>query len=207
MKKRISRLHYITQDHPDFSHEQLVQKACESGIDWVQLRAKNKSDEELYKIATSCKKICSEYNVTFIINDHVTLAKELDLDGVHLGLSDMKIDDARKILGTNKLIGGTANSIRDIELQHSRSANYIGLGPFRFTSTKENLSPIIGLETYKKAFLEVKSIPIIAIGGITTSDLSQLMSTGIYGVAVASEISFAKNMAQKILEFGVFNDT
>ena len=200
MIKQISKLHYITQDHPEFSHIELVQKACESGIDWIQLRAKNRTTQNLAQIAKLCKDICHKFGATFIINDNVELAKELDLDGVHLGLTDLSISEARKILGNDKIIGGTANTLNDVELQTSRGADYVGVGPFRFTSTKENLSPVLGVEGYKQIVNEAK-IPVIAIGGITPKDISELVDIGVHGVAVASEISFSDNMKTKIKLF------
>jgi thiamine-phosphate pyrophosphorylase len=123
----------------------------------------------------------------------VKLAKEINADGVHLGLTDTKIDEARAFLGTSKIIGGTANTFEDIQNHVKNGCDYIGLGPFRFTATKEKLSPILGLSGYfdilqklKKAKIE---IPVYAIGGITLRDVSPLMETGIHGIAVSGIIT------------------
>jgi len=198
--KSIAKLHYITQDHPEYSHEDLVVRACNANIKWIQLRIKNRPENELFSIAQKCNDICKQHHVTFIINDHVAIAKELDLDGVHLGLNDMPVHLAREILGKEKLIGGTANTLEDIRLHESRGADYVGVGPFRFTKTKENLSPVLGLNGYKKLVTQSAQLPIIAIGGITQNDIQSILNVGVHGVALASEITFAKNMKSKILE-------
>lgn len=186
----ISRFHYITQDLASITHAEMAERACRGGADWVQFRMKN-NDLELIRItAIAVKEICRKYNATFIINDHVLLAKELNADGVHLGRNDMPIDEARAFLGNKFLIGGTANSRADVRNNVSKKVDYIGLGPFRFTVTKEHLSPVLGLKGLQIAIQNV-DIPVIAIGGIRSSDVSELISAGLYGVAVSSAINLA----------------
>jgi thiamine-phosphate pyrophosphorylase len=199
----ISRLHYISQELNGKSHIELIENACIAGIDWVQLRVKDKSFEETLMIAEKAKEICLEYNAKLIINDHVVIAKKVNADGVHLGKEDINPAKAREILGPEFIIGATANTMEDIKEHHLAKVDYIGLGPFRFTTTKENLSPVIGLEGYEKIIKECKNnnttIPVIAIGGIVPEDIAGILKAGLYGVAVSSVINKAENK-KKIVE-------
>jgi thiamine-phosphate pyrophosphorylase len=202
----ISTLHHITQEIPGISHAQLVLEACQAGVDWIQLRMKNTSYQEYKKEALEALKICRQHRVKLIINDNVELAKEVKADGVHIGKNDMSPIDARNILGADYIIGGTANAIEDIRFLHQAGVNYIGLGPFRFTTTKTNLSPVLGLEGYRDIIRicrnECLHLPIIAIGGILPEDVSAILETGINGVAVSSAINKAsdkKDVVQKFL--------
>lgn len=192
--KKISRLHYIT------TSPELTEKACQGGADWIQLRLKDVRYEEYLEIALEVQKICQSYNATLIINDNVSLALETGATGVHLGKDDMPPAKARELLGEDFIIGSTANTIEDIIRLSKEPINYIGLGPFRFTTTKENLSPIIGLEGYHQIFSELKRTdtktpPIIGIGGVEQKDLISLLATGLYGVAVSGAISKAEDPA------------
>jgi len=203
LSKTISTLHFITQEKvAELSHVALAEKACKAGVKWVQLRLKNETDAEKRSIALEVKKICANYGATFILNDHVYLAKEVDADGVHLGKTDMPIPEARAILGETKIFGGTANDAEDIQKLIAWKADYIGLGPLRFTDTKQNLSPILGFDGYKNLLNSTGvTIPIIAIGGINTQDIAKLHEIGIYGVAIASGISTAENPSEIVNAF------
>lgn len=200
MHKEISKLHYITQDIAGVSHVTLAEEACKAGADWVQLRLKKKPESECLEIAAEIKEICKKYKAKLIINDNVNLAKLIKADGVHLGKSDMPVTEARKILGENFIIGGTANTADDVHRLNKLGADYIGLGPFRFTVTKENLSPILGLDGIKKA-AENSRIPVIAIGGITLEDINEIMDTGVYGIAVSSAINLSMDKSFIIKHF------
>ncbi|MFN0202135.1 MAG: thiamine phosphate synthase [Bacteroidia bacterium] len=193
----IAKFHYLTQNLPHLSHEDLALTACKSGVKWLQLRMKNKTTEERKAIALAVQAICKEYATTFILNDYPQLAKEIGADGVHLGKKDMPVKEARELLGEKAIIGGTANNLEDILALYHAGANYVGLGPFRFTQTKENLSPILGLEGYESLLSQLASqginLPIIAIGGIQISDIEQLMKTGVHGIAVSSLINLAED--------------
>jgi thiamine-phosphate pyrophosphorylase len=201
----ISKLHYITQELAGISHSKLAELACLAGVDWVQLRLKNKSYEEQLKIAALTKTVCTKYNAKLIINDNVQLAKEIKADGVHLGKADMSPAEAKEILGKDIIIGGTANTFDDIMYLSEAKVDYIGLGPFRFTSTKENLSPILGLDGYKtiiaKCIQNKIDIPIISIGGIKSEDVRSLIGTGVYGVAVSSAINLSERKNEVVKEF------
>lgn len=185
----LSKLQYISQGNTSEEQFLNIQKILDNGCDWIQLRFKNGNTNELHIVAEKTKQLCEQYKATFIINDKVDLAYQIDADGVHLGLNDMRIKDARSILGNDKIIGGTANTFEQVSQRANENCNYVGLGPFRFTTTKEKLSPILGLEGYKAILNQMTKqhieIPIIAIGGIQLNDISSLMETGIHGIAIS----------------------
>ncbi len=191
----ISRLHYISQDLPESDHTTLIMEACEAGVRWVQLRLKDLHKREIKAIATDVRQICNEYRATFILNDHVKIAVQVEADGVHIGKKDMSPLEAREILGKDKIIGGTANTLEDIRRLNKSGVNYIGLGPLRFTSTKTQLSPILGVEGYRHLIGHARSegnkLPIIAIGSVELRDIGALLDAGVYGIAVASLINKA----------------
>ena len=187
------KLQYISQGKTIEDQLYNIHQALDSGCDWIQLRFKNQTEKDTFTLASSVKFLCEEYLASFIVNDNLYLTHQIDADGVHLGLFDMKIDEARAILGPTKIIGGTANTFEDIENHVKNGCDYIGLGPFRFTETKEKLSPILGLSGYFEILKKLKQskseIPVYAIGGITVKDVSPLMETGIHGIAVSGLIT------------------
>ncbi|BFO65241.1 thiamine phosphate synthase [Chryseobacterium sp. S0630] len=190
----MEKLQYISQGNTRQEQELYIRKALDNGIKWVQVRWKNAPENELIQLCEISKQLCSEYQAVCIINDHVQIAKEVDADGVHLGLNDSAIEEARMILGENKIIGGTANTLSDVLQRIKESCDYIGLGPLRFTTTKEKLSPILGFEGYQSIIdgLREKSIDIpkiFAIGSVTLEDILPLQEIGIYGVAVSGLIT------------------
>lgn len=202
MKNNISKFHYLTQDLPNISHQELGTIACKNGIRWIQLRIKDKPFSEYLAIAKEVKKICDSYSTTLIINDNVEICKAINAHGVHLGKNDLSIIEARKILGNTKIIGGTANTIEDIIQLQKDGVDYIGFGPYKFTSTKKNLSAILGINGYSTIPQTViTSIPIIAIGGIQLKDVKLLMNTGIYGIAASSAINLSTEKEKIIQEF------
>lgn len=184
---KISKLHFITAD-PMHAEE-----ACKGGVDWIQLRVKHKNEDDWKMIAEETKAICKKYGARLIVNDSVKLAKLVGADGVHLGKEDMPPDEARKLLGPDFIIGGTANTFEDIARLGALKVDYIGLGPFRYTQTKANLSPLLGVQGYldlmKLCVLERINVPVIAIGGIKLNDVDEILATGVYGIAVSSAIS------------------
>lgn len=188
-----NRLQYISQGNSIEEQLQNIREALEHGCQWIQLRFKNATSEDSITLAKAVKILCKEYSATFIINDNVPLVLEIDADGVHLGLNDMKIANARAILGNQKIIGGTANTFEDVKEQINQGADYIGLGPFRFTPTKDKLSPILGLEGYQNILDQLKKeqiqTPVYAIGGIQLEDVESIINTGIYGIAVSGLIT------------------
>lgn len=189
----ISRLHYITQAIPGYTHAQLAARACAGGVDWVQLRLKQASAEQWQQEARDTLAVCRQHGARLIINDNVELAREIDADGVHLGKTDMPPARARQLLGAGKIIGGTANTLADIEALAEAGVDYIGLGPYRFTTTKENLSPVLGLAGYQQLLAQCRrrglQLPIIAIGGLIPADVVPLRQAGVYGLAVSAAIN------------------
>ena len=195
-------LQFITHYTDRYTYLDSVRIALEGGCRWIQLRMKEASTEEIIPIANEAKTMCHKYGATFIIDDHVELVKLIEADGVHLGKNDMPIAEARKLLGRNYIIGGTANSFEDVQKHYENGADYIGCGPFRFTTTKKNLSPVLGLEGYQRIVSQMKeagiNLPLVAIGGITRDDLTFLMQTGITGIALSGSILRAENPIQEM---------
>ncbi|WP_281235381.1 thiamine phosphate synthase [Flavobacterium gelatinilyticum] len=188
-----SKLQYISQGETIEKQLYNIHQALDAGCNWVQMRFKNQTQKDAFTLAKAVKPLCEKYTANFIVNDNLHLTKEIDADGIHLGLTDTKIDEARAYLGASKVIGGTANTFEDIENHVKNGCDYIGLGPFRFTATKEKLSPILGLAGYFDILQKLKknkiNIPVYAIGGITLQDVSPLMETGIHGIAVSGIIT------------------
>ena len=188
-----NKLQYISQGKTIEEQLYNIHQALDAGCDWIQLRFKNQTAKDTFALAEAVKFLCEEYLANFIVNDNLYLAQQIAADGVHLGLTDMNIAEARAILGNTKIIGGTANTFEDIESHVKNGCDYIGLGPFRFTATKEKLSPILGLSGYFNILQKMKNnkieIPVYAIGGITINDINPLMETGIHGIAVSGMIT------------------
>lgn len=153
---------------------------------------KDATDDEFLGVGRKVAALCRSYNATFLLDDRVHLVAELDADGVHLGKNDMLIGEARRILGNEKVIGGTANTFADVQHLSAQGANYIGCGPFRYTPTKRNLAPVLGLEGYKNILKQMQQtgidIPLIAIGGIVSTDIAALRNIGVSGMAVSGAV-------------------
>ncbi len=199
-----SKIQYISQGATSEDQIDAISSVLDGGCTWIQLRFKNTSAAIFLQTALKVKALCEQYSATLIINDNVELAKEIDACGVHLGLTDTSIENARKILGATKIIGGTANTLEHVFQRIDEKCNYIGLGPFRFTSTKEKLSPILGIEGYQNVMNSLKSkgieIPIFAIGGIKVEDVNAILNTGIYGVALSGMLTNIKNPTEIITQ-------
>lgn len=200
-------LQYISHFTPQIGYAEGIRMALEGGCRWIQLRMKDAPAEEIIACAEEVLPLCRRHGAKFLLDDHVELVRQLGADGVHLGKSDMPVDEARKILGPDIIIGGTANTIEDIIRLHKQGADYIGCGPFRFTTTKKNLSPILGLDGYKSIVLKMKELgidlPIVAIGGITVEDIPAVMGTGVSGIALSGAILGAPDpveMTARIIE-------
>ena len=202
----INKLHYISQGANTKEHLENIQKACQYGAELVQLRLKNVSEKKLLKTAEEAREITSHYQTRLIINDHYKIGKKVNADGVHLGKTDTCPTIARKELKSWQIIGGTANTLDDCNVLIDKKVDYIGLGPFRFTTTKDNLSPVLGKKGYLTIIEALKfETPIIAIGGITIEDVPELLTTGIHGIAISGEITkdFNKiNAFHKLLNAG-----
>lgn len=194
-------LQFITHPSENMTILEEIENVVAGGCKWVQLRMKDAEKEEIKEVARKAKEICKKNDVILVVDDYVDIAKELELDGVHLGKNDMPVDEARKLLGEEFIIGATANTFEDIEALRHTDIDYIGLGPFRFTSTKKNLSPVIGIDGYAEIMrLKAESsinLPIVAIGGICYDDINDIMDTGISGIAVSGSLINAKNMTEE----------
>lgn len=186
----ISKLHYISQGATKKEHLENIQQACQCGAELVQLRLKNTSDKQFLKAAEEAREITSHYQTRLIINDDYKVGKAVKADGVHLELKNINPKNVRKELYSWQIIGGTANTLQDCEQRVKENVDYIGLGPFRFTSTKEKLDPVLGKEGYLTILEELQTqTPIIAVGGISLKDVIELMKTGVYGIAISGEIT------------------
>ena len=195
-------IQFISHFNDKYSYLDSIRLALEGGCKWVQLRMKDASEEEFLRNAHQARKLCDQYQATFIIDDHVELVRECGADGVHLGKNDMPIAEARRLLGDDFIIGGTANTFDDVLSHYRSSANYIGCGPFRFTTTKKGLSPIRGLEGYPAIVAKMPSqssdSPIVAIGGITIDDIPSIMQTGVNGIALSGTVLNAPDPVQEM---------
>ena len=195
-------IQFISHHNERFGYLDSIRVALEGGCRWIQLRVKDASDSEVRPMAIEAMEMCRKAGATFIIDDRVELVRELGADGVHLGLKDMPIADARSILGDRFIIGGTANTFDDVKSHWEAGADYIGCGPFRFTTTKKNLSPILGLEGYRNIISQMKEhgieIPLVAIGGIEASDIPAIMETGVSGIALSGTVLRDENPAEKM---------
>lgn len=149
--------------------------------------------------------MCLEKEAFLILNDRVELAKTLDVGGVHIGKTDMLPSQARLILGPAAVIGVTANTIDDIMAVRALDIDYIGIGPYRFTETKKNLAPMLGLEGIREICKDMQAqeinIATVAVGGIRTEDVIPLMETGVNGLAVSGAIAFAPDIKAATEEF------
>lgn len=200
----IDKLHYISQETENISHLDAIKKTLIAGAKWIQLRVKNKPEEAILELAIKANALCKTYGARLIVNDHPQIALKAEAYGLHLGLTDMPIAEARSIVGNQMIIGGTANTFEHVKQRVAEGADYIGLGPYRFTTTKQNLSPIIGLEGYEAIMKQVSvsgiSTPIIAIGGIELADISLIMTTGVHGVALSGALTNAPDPSAELAQ-------
>lgn len=198
-------LQFITHENNKYNTLSGACAALEGGCRWVQLRMKMATSEQLLETGLALRALCHSYDARFIIDDHVELVKSIGADGVHLGKNDMSPAEARLLLGKDAIIGGTANTFEDICHLVKQGVNYIGLGPFRFTTTKEKLSPVLGLEGYRHIMKQCREhgfdLPVVAIGGIVKADVPGLMQTGIAGIALSGSILNAENPQQETSSF------
>ncbi len=190
-------LQFITHQTERFGIVEGAVAALKGGCKWIQLRMKDASIEEVKRIAEELIPLCKEHEAILVLDDHVQLAADLDVDGVHLGKLDMPVAEARQLIDGKYIIGGTANTFEDIQELVRQDADYVGVGPFRFTETKKNLSPILGLEGYARIVEACAQhgleIPIVAIGGITAEDIPAIMETGVSGIALSGSILNAQD--------------
>lgn len=178
-----------------------VKKALDGGATFVQLREKNLDRADFLAEALEIQKLCREYGVPFVINDEVSIAKDIDADGVHVGQSDMGAMDVRKILGPDKILGVSAQTVEQAMIAEKHGADYLGVGAVFATGSKDDADDV-SHETLK-AICEAVSIPVIAIGGITKDNIFELAGSGICGVAVISAIFGQKDIKKATEELKV----
>ena len=177
---------------------QQVEETLKGGTTFLQLREKNLSDEEFKSEAEKIKKICAEYKVPFVINDNVELAKEIDADGVHVGQDDMNASNVRQIIGNDKILGVSVQTVEQAILAEKQGADYLGVGAVFPTNSKSDAVEV-PYEMLQKICSAVK-IPVVAIGGINKSNVNQLAKSGICGIAVISAIFAEKNILEATKE-------
>ena len=205
MKTDNCKLQFITHFTGKYTYVDSARIALEGGCRWIQLRMKDVDDALFETTAVVVQRMCKEYGATFIINDNVALAKKIGADGVHLGKTDMSIAEARKMLGEHCIIGTTVNSCEDI-LYHLQGAvpDYFGCGPFRYTSTKKNLAPVLGENGYRDILRMMcdgnVDIPLVAIGGIVKEDIPHLLECGVHGIALSGSVLNADDPLKEMNE-------
>ncbi len=171
---------------------QQTEEAIKGGATFVQIREKNLNEQEFEQEAIQLKKLCAGYKIPFVVNDNVQLAKKIDADGVHIGQDDMNPMAARKILGEQKIIGVSAQTVEEAILAENQGADYLGVGAVFQTGSKDDAIEV-PLETLKEICKAVK-IPVVAIGGITKDNVSKLKNSGICGISVISAIFAQKDI-------------
>ncbi|RZK82310.1 MAG: thiamine phosphate synthase [Pedobacter sp.] len=198
----IDKLHYISQPAADGTHLTAIAEALNAGCKWIQLRIKNQPESDVLNQAKEAVKLCTKHDAKLIVNDYPEIALQAGAYGLHLGLDDMSVASARAIVGDNLIIGGTANTFDHIIQRIKEGVDYVGLGPYRFTTTKKKLSPILGLNGYRYIMEKLTqaniTIPIIAIGGIQPEDIPGIIELDLYGVAMSGAITKAQNPRETI---------
>ena len=195
-------LQFITHFTEKYSYADSAMIALEGGCRWIQLRMKDADEAEIERVARLVLPECRRRGAVFVIDDHVDLALRVGADGVHLGKNDMPVSEARRLAGADFIIGGTANTFEDVQRLAAQGADYIGCGPFRFTTTKKKLAPMLGIEGYKRILSQMKgcgiTLPLVAIGGITCGDIPQLMAAGVSGIALSGSVLRAENPVEEM---------
>ncbi len=194
MKKETRGLHILTdvvvQDR--FSHVELARMAIEGGADVIQFRQKDGATREMISIASQIKRLCAEKDILFIVNDRIDVAMASEADGVHLGQDDFPLSLARRLLGKDKIIGGSAGTLEEAMLCFDGGADYVGVGPVFATSSKIDAGPAGGLDLVR-AIAERIPLPIIAIGGVDEENAADVLRAGAKGIAVISAVCCKKN--------------
>ncbi|WP_038031449.1 thiamine phosphate synthase [Thermonema rossianum] len=203
----VARLHFITQgDTPD-EHLRQIEDVLAAGVRWVQLRMKKQPLTVVEETARRALEMTRSAGACLILNDYVEVAARTGADGVHVGKEDMPLAEVLEHMGQTAFVGATANTFEDIQAHARHPLSYVGLGPYRFTRTKEKLSPVLGLEGYRQIVQQMKTagiqLPVIAIGGIRLDDIPALLQTGVWGIALSSLIAHApdrKAQARRVLD-------
>ena len=189
---KIPRFQFITGSNARLSHADEARQACEGGVRFIQFREKNATLESCKRMAETTLHVCRKYNAWLIIDDYIEVAKDIQADGVHLGYNDEPPIKARQVLGDNAIIGGTGNNIDHVRQLANEQVDYVGVGPYQFTYSKNSLKPTLGIEGYRNLIYQMQqhgiNVPVFAIGGIQMTDIPEIFKTGVYGIAVSSAI-------------------
>ena len=192
---RKDMLLYAVTDRSWLGEETLysqVERALKGGATFIQLREKDLEEEVFFSEALELKELCKKYHVPFVINDNVELAKKVNADGVHVGQSDMRVKEVRRILGKDKIIGVSAGNVEEALSAQEEGANYLGVGAVFHTGTKSDAGAVS--HNVLKAICAAVNIPVVAIGGITKENVEELKESGIAGIAVVSAIFACENI-------------
>jgi len=195
--KKIGKLCVITDTviQKKYSHIEAVKLAIKGGADMIQFRDKSMSTAEMISTAKQIAVLCKNHRVTFLVNDRVDVAILSGADGVHLGIEDIPINEARKLLGMKKIIGGTAHSLKEALKAQKQGADYIGFGHIFITASKHKPDKPKGTKLLSQIVKKVK-MPILAIGGINSANIEEVMKTGVHGAAIIGGILKSRNPAQ-----------
>ena len=201
MNREVLKLYLVTNRYQDSLENFLekVETACRSGVTIVQLREKNLTTNQYYQLAKQVKEITDAYQVPLIIDDRLDICLAVDAAGLHIGDDELPVSVARKVLGPEKILGVTAKTVKRALEAEEGGANYLGTGAIFPTTTKEN-APITLISTLK-TICQTVAIPVVAIGGLTSENIDQLIGTGIAGVAVVRDLMQAEDIEAKTQAF------
>ena len=201
MNREALRLYLVTNRYQDSveSFLEKVETACRSGVTIIQLREKNLTTNQYYQLAKEVKEITDAYQVPLIIDDRLDVCLAVDAAGLHIGDDELPVSVARQVLGPDKILGVTAKTVKRALEAEEGGANYLGTGAIFPTTTKEN-APITLISTLKTICQRV-AIPVVAIGGLTSENIDQLIGTGIAGVAVVRDLMQAEDIEAKTQAF------
>ena len=201
MNREALRLYLVTNRYQDSleSFLEKVETACRSGVTIIQLREKNLTTNQYYQLAKQVKEITDAYQVPLIIDDRLDVCLAVDAAGLHIGDDELPVSVARQVLGPEKILGVTAKTVKRALEAETSGADYLGTGAIFPTTTKEN-APITLISTLK-TICQTVAIPVVAIGGLTSENIDQLIGTGIAGVAVVRDLMQAEDIEAKAHAF------
>ena len=201
MNRESLKLYLVTNRYQDSleSFLEKVETACRSGVTIIQLREKNLTTNQYYQLAKQVKEITDAYQVPLIIDDRLDVCLAVDAAGLHIGDDELPVSVARKVLGPEKILGVTAKTVKRALEAEEAGADYLGTGAIFPTTTKEN-APITLISTLK-TICQTVAIPVVAIGGLTSENIDQLIGTGIAGVAVVRDLMQAEDIEAKTQAF------
>ena len=184
----------LTRDSSEYSHDQQVKDFIQGGGQFIQLRSKSLPNEVLYHQANKAVTYAKAYGANLIINDHIELTRQIDAHGVHLGANDGSVASARKILSSEKIIGKTVHSIEEALFAKKDNPDYVGMGPYRISSTKKDLQPVLTNYQFQQIVKILDPIPVYLIGGLSKNDFSLIETLGVQGLALCSALFSGKNL-------------